>query len=75
MDTFPFFPDDDDDETLHEEWVPLGHGAWLIRYTWPDGSTDVTWAIQNPDGPGFQVHLGFWPPLMARNMAASGLDL
>lgn len=54
---YPYDPEDDN-EAVHQEWVPLGYRVWLILYTWPDGSAEATWAIQKPDGPGFEVHLG-----------------
>jgi hypothetical protein len=48
---------DDGEPALEEEWIPLRLlGVWLIRYTFPDGSALVTWAIQQPSG-GFKIHI------------------
>ena len=49
-------PEDDNYEPAQQEWIPLGYGIWLIRYTWLDNSAEVQWAEQRPGG-GFRVHM------------------
>jgi hypothetical protein len=47
-------PEDGDNEAVHEEWMPLDHRVWLIRYTWPDGSAvgpSTTGRCPEPAGP------------------------
>jgi len=49
--------DYDDEDAAEQEWIPLGSGIWLIRFTLPDGGTAVVqWAKQRPGG-GFEVDM------------------
>ena len=48
--------DYDDEPATEQEWIPLGSGIWLIRFTFPDGTAGVQWARQRPGG-GFEVDM------------------